>query len=158
MFNFQHNYKVIPNFSGNGLGNFIVLCQVNTVISYSTYQNIVMPMEYFVSEGVSYPFHISSCTRLLNFSNMWCYEEYYMTFLWLMFTETCMVFHCEIQMPMYYIVLRIIYMVHKCPDHHSCVFMKGMDRQPTGLTWSFVTFTVGWGIGNGESWSVHSAI
>jgi len=29
-------------------------------------------------------------------------------FLWLMFTETCMIFHCEIQMPLCYIVLRII--------------------------------------------------
>jgi len=21
-----------------------------------------------------------------------------------------------------------MYMVHKCPDHHSCVFMKGMEQ------------------------------
>jgi hypothetical protein len=50
------------------------------------------------------------------------------TFLWQLFTETCIVFHCEIQMPMCYIVRRIIYVVHKCPDHHSCVFMKGMEQ------------------------------
>ena len=41
-----------------------------------------------------------------------------------------------------------IYMVRKCPDRHSCLFMKGMDRLPTRLTWSFVTFAVGSGIGN----------